>query len=52
MLQRADAARRERALAVRAALCGMGDGSRHATTPVPKRVLHPMQDMALLCAAA
>jgi hypothetical protein len=52
VLQRADASRFERALAVRAALCGMRDGSRHATTPVPKRVLHPMQDMELLCAPA
>ena len=52
VLQRADATRRERALAVRAALCGMGDASRHAATPIPKRVLHPMQDMELLFAAA
>ena len=51
VLQRADATRRERALAVRAALCGMGNSSRPAATPVPKRVLHPMQDMELLCAA-
>ena len=51
VLQPVDAARRPRALAVRAALCGMGDGARPATTPVPKRVLHPMQDMDLLCAA-
>ena len=51
VLQRADAMRRERALAVRGALCGMGNSSRPAATPVPKRVLHPMQDMELLCAA-
>ena len=52
VLQPADAARHERALAVRAALCGMGDGSRRSTSPIPKRVLHPMQDLDLLCAAA
>ena len=52
VLQRADATRGERALAVRAALGRMGDSSRPATTPVPKRVLHPMQDMELLAFAA
>ena len=51
VLQRADAARAARALAVRNALCGMGDGARAAALPVPKRVLHPMQDMELLQAA-
>ena len=51
VLQRADTAKRERALAIRAALCGMRDAARPAATPVPKRVLHPMQDMELLCAA-
>ena len=50
VLQRADATRRERAIAIRAALCGMGDAARPAATPVPKRVLHPMQDMELLAA--
>jgi hypothetical protein len=50
VLQRADATREPRALAVRSALCGMGDGGRPAATPVPKRVLHPMQDMELLAA--
>jgi len=50
VLQRVDAAREARALAVRAALCGMGDGARAAAAPVPKRVLHPMQDMELLAA--
>jgi len=50
VLQRVDAAREARALAVRVALCGMGDGARAAAAPVPKRVLHPMQDMALLAA--
>ena len=50
VLQRADAARQARAQAVRAALCGMGDGARPAATPLPKRVLHPMQDMELLAA--
>jgi len=50
VLQRASMARQPRALAVRAALCGMGDGARPAATPVPKRVLHPMQDMELLAA--
>ena len=52
VLQRVDATRSERALAVRAALCSMGDAAPIAATPVPKRVLHPMQDMELLCAAA
>jgi len=51
VLQRVDAARAPRALAVRGALCGMGDGARPAARPVPKRVLHPMQDMELLQAA-
>jgi hypothetical protein len=51
VLQRVSPARQPRVAAVRAALCGMGDGARHASTPVPKRVLHPMQDMELLCTA-
>ena len=50
VLQPRDPARQARAIAVRAALCGMGDGARLAATPVPKRVLHPMQDMELLAA--
>ena len=50
VLQPRDAARETRAVAVRAALCGMGDGARPAARPIPKRVLHPMQDMDLLAA--
>ena len=52
VLQRADPARLDRAMAVRVALCQMGACSGRLAAIIPKRVLHPMQDMELLGAPA